>query len=291
MARFSERYGYVKPSDVLIRGTITDAIENAICSSFDLLKHALIEIDRPYTSYKNTYQDMDLYLWVHFLNERYDRFYGDNSYHVVATWVMKQNKYEWYEKLDMVEMSYQWLWEQLGDQTRYVPVLEAFAQRTNKEFERLNYAYRIVDKEIVELTNDQEIKAIEDCMAANADNVKIHLSNALDLLSKRPVGKYSNSIKESISAVEAVCRAKTGAKDLGRALDCLTKKGVVIPQPLKNAFSRLYDYTNDKETGIRHALMDESGVFVPTYAEALFMLVSCSAFINYLNAKDANFVC
>lgn len=287
MARFSERYGYVKPADALIRNTITEAIENAICSCFDLLKHALRDMESPYGYSEETYKDMDLYLWVKFLNERYDDFYGDRSYHIVATWVMKQKKYEWYEKLDMVEIAYQWLLEHKGNQPSYAPLIDAFAQRLNIEFERLNYAYRIVDKEIVEQTNDQEIKAIEECLATNADNVKMHLSNALELLSRRPTGKYSNSIKESISAVEVVCRAKTGAKDLGRALDCLIKKGVVIPQPLKSAFSKLYDYTNDKETGIRHALMDESGECVPTYAEALFMLVSCSAFINYLNAKEA----
>ena len=286
MARFSERYGYVKPTDALIRNTITDAIENAICSCFDLLKHALRELEPPYGYSEDTYKDMDLYLWVKFLNERYDDFYGDRSYHIVATWVMKQKGYEWYEKLDMVEIAYQWLLEHKGNESSYAPLIDAFAQRLNIEFERLNYAYRIVDKEIVELTNDQEIKAIEECLAASTNNVRKHLSDALELLAERPTGKYCNSIKESISAVEVVCRNLTGENTLGRALDCLGKKGIVIPQVLKNAFNKLYDYTNDKNTGIRHALMDESGGYTPSYAEALFMLVSCSAFINYLHAKE-----
>ena len=149
----------------------------------------------------------------------------------------------------------------------------------------MNYAYRFVDKEIVELTNEQEIKGIEECLLTSANNVRMHLSNALELLSERPIGKYGNSIKESISAVEVVCRNLTEESTLGRALDCLAKRGVVIPQTLKSAFNKLYDYTNDKNTGIRHALMDETGECAPTYAEALFMLVSCSAFINYLYAK------
>ena len=37
--------------------------------------------------------------------------------------------------------------------------------------------------------------------------------------------------------------------------------------------------------GIRHALMDDTAEYVPGAEEALFMLVSCSAFINYLNSK------
>lgn len=285
MTLFSDRYGYTKPSDVLIRETITREVENTLCSCYDYL----YDYFRKHVSYNDdTYEEMELFLWTNFLNERRNDFYNDYGGHiVVATRFLKDKDREWFSKLNMVELSVKWLFAVSANNLRLAEIAKDFTTLINNEFERLNYAYRFVDKEIVELANDQEIKAIEECLATNAANVKMHLSNALELLSRRPMGKYSNSIKESISAVEVVCRDKTGAKDLGRALDCLIKKGIVIPQPLKSAFSKLYDYTNDKETGIRHALMDESGNCVPTYAEALFMLVSCSAFINYLNAKEA----
>ena len=54
---------------------------------------------------------------------------------------------------------------------------------------------------------------------------------------------------------------------------------------LKDAFDKLYAYTNQKETGIRHSLMYEDDTYVPSVDEASFMLVSCSAYINYLNKK------
>lgn len=54
---------------------------------------------------------------------------------------------------------------------------------------------------------------------------------------------------------------------------------------LKVAFDKLYAYTNQPDTGIRHALMDDEGKYTPSNEEALFMLVSCSSFLNYLNAK------
>lgn len=41
-----------------------------------------------------------------------------------------------------------------------------------------------------------------------------------------------------------------------------------------------------EDSGIRHALMDDSGAYTPKAEEALFMLVSCSAFINYLVKKE-----
>ena len=54
---------------------------------------------------------------------------------------------------------------------------------------------------------------------------------------------------------------------------------------LRAAFEKLYAYTNQPETGIRHALMDDNGTYTPASEEALFMLVSCCSFINYLNKK------
>ena len=52
----------------------------------------------------------------------------------------------------------------------------------------------------------------------------------------------------------------------------------------KSAFEKLYGYTNNPDTGIRHALIDDTNI--PTSAEATYMLVTCSAFINYLNTKN-----
>ncbi|MDD3508231.1 MAG: hypothetical protein PHY27_07395 [Parabacteroides sp.] len=55
-------------------------------------------------------------------------------------------------------------------------------------------------------------------------------------------------------------------------------------------FSERYGYVTpskviirEETTGIRHALMDDTNA--PTADEAIFMLVSCSAFINYLTKK------
>lgn len=286
MALFSERYGYIKPSEVLIRECMPEEIVNAINSAYDILQNVLFNLDR-YNPSNECYKDMELFMWTRFLNKRRNDFYHGFDHETVVTKIMSSADVPWYKKLDALELSVKWMSSVEGDYRGVGLVATEFAKRINYEFERLNYSYRFVDKEIVELTNEQEIKAIEECLLTSANNVKMHLSNALELLAERPIGKYGNSIKESISAVEVVCRNKTEESTLGRALDCLIKKGIVIPQLLKNAFNRLYDYTNDKDTGIRHALMDETGEYKPTYAEALFMLVSCSAFINYLYAKEA----
>ena len=45
---------------------------------------------------------------------------------------------------------------------------------------------------------------------------------------------------------------------------------------------KLYDYTNQPEVGARHGMMDVTSDYIPSFDEAYYMLVSCSAFINYL---------
>ena len=49
----------------------------------------------------------------------------------------------------------------------------------------------------------------------------------------------------------------------------------------KTAMENLYKYTNDSD-GIRHALMNAPDLY---YEDALYFLVSCSAFTNYLTFK------
>ncbi|MCR4321721.1 MAG: hypothetical protein NUV74_15460 [Candidatus Brocadiaceae bacterium] len=114
--------------------------------------------------------------------------------------------------------------------------------------------------------------------------VLYHLKSALDLFADRKSPDYRNSIKESISAVEAICNliAKDTKTTLGQALKEIEKKMTLHPA-LKKAFDSLYGYTSNAE-GIRHALLDE-----PTldFEDAKFMLVSCSGFINYLLAKSS----
>ena len=119
-------------------------------------------------------------------------------------------------------------------------------------------------------------------------SVKIHINKALALYSDRKKPDYENSIKESISAVESLCCIITGSTGsqatLGSTLKKLEKDGgVVIHGAMKTAFEKLYGYTSDSD-GIRHGGID----FTNAPAEdAKYMIVSCSAFINYLIEKQS----
>ena len=285
MGLFSERYGYIRPSDVIIRETITPEIQNAICSCYDRLRQYFKE----YGIYGNEYMEMEKYLWTYFLNRRegefYDQHYDGRIYHVVATQFIEDKGEPWYRKLDLVESTVKYLYAPTVENLRNTRVADKFVKQLNYEFQRLNFAYRVVGQEIIEITSQGEINAIEEAQNNASHNIEAHLNAALELYARRPVADYRNSIKESISAVEAFCREKTGTNTLGKALDQLKKNGIIIPGQLKEAFEKLYAYTNQPDTGIRHALMDSDGTFAPGAEEALFMLVSCSSFLNYLNSK------
>lgn len=165
---------------------------------------------------------------------------------------------------------------------------ERFMEYCNDVLESELSAYRFVAGKITQITAEEEIAEIEEALGVPEPlrPVANHLKTALDLLADRESPDYRNSIKESILAVEACCQLITGNPKavLGDALkEIRTKTKVDLHGALKDAFRSLYGYTSDAE-GIRHALLDEPNL---EFEDAKFMLVSCSAFINYLVAKSS----
>src|SRR5207253_6756654 len=128
----------------------------------------------------------------------------------------------------------------------------------------------------------EELAEVDAALATPVAGARAHLSSALGLLADRKKPDYRNSIKESVSAVEAVCRAVTdnNKATLGDALKAVQSK-VGLHAALKAAFSSLYGYTSDAD-GIRHAMLDEPNL---AFADAKFMLVACSGFVNYIVGK------
>lgn len=152
---------------------------------------------------------------------------------------------------------------------------------SEKEFS----SYRLVGNNITEITSTEEIKEIEEALQSPVDVVKVHLESSIGKLSDKLNPDYRNSIKESISAVEVICKKITGDSDttMGKALEEIEKKGTIeLHTDMKEAFKKLYRYTSDAD-GIRHSLME--GKTGADFDDAKFMLVSCSAIVNYLISK------
>ena len=158
-----------------------------------------------------------------------------------------------------------------------------YTTELNDLFEREFVGYRMIDGKIVAVTDPVEAQAIEDSLDIEFQGPKSHIQKALGFLADREHKDYKNSIKESISAVESICKIIAGKENatLGDALKILESKRGLKGQ-LKAGFEKLYNYTND-QGGIRHAEgLFESNI---TFEEAKYMLVSCCAFVNYLIAE------
>lgn len=155
----------------------------------------------------------------------------------------------------------------------------------NKIMEQEKSGYRFLNDKFINITSEEELAEISQATDSPYESVSTHFRKALTLYSDRKNPDYENSIKESISAVEAMCCIITGATGsqatLGNTLKKLEANAVMIHSAMKAGFEKMYGYTSDAD-GIRHGGID----FTNAPAEdAKYMLISCSAFVNYLVEK------
>lgn len=257
---------------------------NCLCSCIDMLYAEIEEV----TDDPENFINIEKHIWIDFLYNRLnDYHYESYDKSSVVCGFLQNESNPWYLKLDLIEKVILFLRYNLIDpRDSYCDdikrITNQFVNQINHFFKSNNYGYRIVNDIIVEINDENIIQSIENTQEIPIFQVQEHLNTALRLLGQRPMPDVRNSIKESISAVEAYCRLKTKETTLGQALNKLEKESSLNPT-LKQAFDKLYGWTCSKDTGIRHAYlnMDEPiGI-----EEARFMLITCSAFINYLYSK------
>lgn len=273
---FSKRQGLVPSTKLAQRESIDTDLRNSLWSLLTLFywetyeQPAASDYGRSDYVARSNMQVLVSSLWLHYFKrpiDTIDQYWGDclsklRTYFFEATWN---------EVYDFVEFVAEY-----GDET----VKEKFFDLCNSYLERENSAYRFVGGMVSEITSEQEITEVESALANTSPyaGAHAHLESALSHLSNKKSPDYRNSIKESISAVEALAKklSKDESGTLGNILKELERSKKLHPA-LKSAFSSLYGYTSDAE-GIRHALLEESNL---TKADARFMLICCSAFINY----------
>ena len=275
--RFSERQGYRSARSAIQTDGIDDALRNSLWNVIQTVVWDSHESHSgyTYTTHSNLYGFIKAY-WRDFFKVPMDTIpeYIGKTIDAVRKAFFE---FEWYDVYDFIEFTS----HNLGKSR------PKFIELCNEVLEREMSGYRLVDDQIVPITSREELDAIDESLAATSSNTaaNTHLRRALELLSDRQAPDYRNSIKESISAVEAVAQAITGdmSATLGEALKSISKAAPMHPA-LNRSLSALYGYTSDSN-GIRHALLDEPNL---DFTDAKFMLVACSAFVNYLNGKAAS---
>ena len=191
---------------------------------------------------------------------------------------------EWYNVYNLIEFFPENYYGDDDEDYNYDEHNNSFINEMNNVLAKYLSAYRFVDNQIVEITSQDEIDSIETAINDSSiyAPVQTHLMQALRLFSDLSAPDYRNSIKESVSAIEALSKIITDnpKATLGQAIKIIEEKHS-LHTAFTSALTKLYGYTSD-EHGIRHSLLAESDL---RQEDARFMLVICSAFVNYLISK------
>ena len=185
---------------------------------------------------------------------------------------------EWYDVLDLIEAIVKYLDQYKTSATD--DLRSTFADAFNNRFEHYLVGYRFIGNEITPVDSTAEAEAVVGAQeeTKNIAGARHALDRAVELLADRQSPDYPNSIKESISAVEAIVQKVTGEGTLGAGLGKLESAGLTIHPALKSAWSKMYGWTSDAD-GIRHAGVETAHA---DQALAKYVLVVCSAFVSYL---------
>ncbi len=275
--RFSQRIGQTPAKKDIQIDWIDQELRNAV---WNLLKMLFLdELERSHNYGVPEFKKFTKMLWHNFYKLPID----DIPYYDGDTDLEIRNKFfksEWYEVYDLIEFI---ISIQSNEMTKN-KIIKSINNLLEKEFA----GYRIINEKVVPIANELEFNEVTAVLEKTKfltalEGANIHLTNAIDLISDKKNPNYRNSVKESISAVESACRIITGENTLGKALNKLEAKGLNLNNQLKSGFDKIYAYTNDKDNGIRHAIV--IAPIEPDFSDAKYMLISCSAFINYLVTK------
>lgn len=279
--RFSERHGFKPVKTAIQVDTIDQDLRNALwnvlkITYWDTVVSSGDFMERGYYLSYHQNEKMEILckiLWVHYFKNTLDNLSDDwnGVYRSIQTHYFQCKWYEIYDFIEFIANNY-------SDGSKN----EAFMEHCNYCLKKEISAYRFVGGKITRIVSDEEIGAIEEAIQLEHTPTRTHLRRALEMLSDRKNPDYRNSVKESISAIEAYVRyiTKLEKGTLGDLLKEMEKAGKVHPA-LKASFSSLYGYTSDAD-GIRHGLINEE---TSDLEDAKFMLVACSAFINYVSGK------
>ena len=188
---------------------------------------------------------------------------------------------QWPEFFDLIEFTARTL------ATSAAPVRQQWFEMLNRILESRGCAYRFIAEQLVPLTNTAEATEVVRGAESAIPDVGAHIREAAKLLPPNAGANPRNSIRASIAAVEAALRHLNGnpCATLTEGLAAFEDKHGPFHPSLREGLIMLYAYTADG-SGVRHALTEETaGV---TGDDARFMLVTCSAFTNYLVTLSAN---
>ncbi|MEJ6554041.1 hypothetical protein PQI51_03260 [Microbacterium esteraromaticum] len=187
-------------------------------------------------------------------------------------------KGDWVEALEMVEGFGNVTETHLGD-----AFSDEYRRIANDILAQGLIGYRFIGSELALVDDAQSAEEIETAIAAGSSVARGHLERAVSLLADRQNPQYAKVAGEAILAVEATVHELTGKKTLGDGLKEMGKRGLPVHAAVVKAWSAMYGYASGAG-GMRHANIGGEEVDA---AMAVYLLVTCSAFVNLLTKVAA----
>ncbi|EKP05452.1 hypothetical protein LEP1GSC018_1504 [Leptospira kirschneri str. 2008720114] len=207
--KFSERKGYTKVEEIIQKESLNDSSRKSLWNL--LYSNVWGKINDPQAS-RDVFYAMRIYFFqangqLNFLLEQiWIKIFERTIDRVPISWdnyLDEIKKYffniKWYEVYDFIEF----ILESASGELNYHLTIDL-----NELFSKERIPYAIINNLITDITNDSELNGINEALGTPFGTVNTHVSTSLSLLySNSP--DYRNSIKESISAVEAIVKIIT----------------------------------------------------------------------------------
>lgn len=276
MISFAERMGLRSSRTIIQNDSLDEDTRVELWNTLVGLKEVFQELrSRAYVSDNSEFEFLRK-VWSQYFKKPLDEMPSESRiWQLLKAEILNE---DWFRVFDLIEEATKYLSRSESQRTQ--GVVDPFIMALNARFERYLVGYRFIGHEITRIDSTAEAEAVSAAIEDAGVVAGAHhsLAQAVELLADRETPDYPNSVKESISAVEAITKRLTGKTTLGSGLKELEAAGLPIHPALKDAWLKMYGWTSD-EAGVRHGSIDSASI---DQALAKYVLVTCSAFVSYL---------
>ena len=180
-------------------------------------------------------------------------------------------------------------WNKLFDFVEYALAIdenraEKLAEKYNLIFKMNGCRYRVLNGSVIPVADELELEEMNRATITGIESVDSAYSEAVKLLSEKPIPDFNAVIAKASNALEAmvidIAKDYNSTKNvLGKAISTMKKHGAEIDSNFEMLLTKIYAYAS--KSGIRHG---GNNPVQASEEDAVFVMVICAALINYMNS-------
>ncbi len=266
---FSQRHGYAAVfASVVQRDDLRDATRVELWNIVVLLQQYRDQFATP-AEYQPVEAQVVRSLWQSYFQLPLDELPPDHQvWQRVKPVVLQDSLAEVFDLLEFIIQA----WSEC-DTGATQQLLTRAVWAINSVFEAHQVSYRMINHQIILIDTPVEISAVDTALAVvpRHHQARQALRQAVALLEDDTAGGYLQCMNAAITAVEAIVCGVTDAATLCEGLQILQARGVVLPDPVQQAW---LDSTAPPQ-------LEETDL-AAHQALAKYTLVTCAALVTYI---------